>query len=359
MARRGFLTGGASLLVLVIAVGVVGAGDRDIAELLYGKGEKAYRKKAYEEAAGHYERALEESSPYPEAAYKLGMCLEKLGKGKEALEAYLVAEKQFGELSKLTRRQNRALSTVRKNISRIGAGYAELTKLDAEFVKKCVALSRRYFNSRPSWAKKAAESALAIDPTNQLAKGFLEKLGSTSAPTSVADGFTPLITDDRLKGWDPGVEPPWTCSGGVMTMDPKDTTGHPNFYKKRLEGEFEFQASFRPLTIDSNKRVFGLMFGNKADMTAWSLGIDWSNELVLVKWDREKNEPVQSKILSDFKANRWYRIGIRVDGSQLTALLNGKVAFRYVGLGADAFDGAAGVIGQCMKIEVKEVGVKE
>jgi len=359
MAKRGLWVAMGVLILLALWIGAAGAGDQDIAELLYAKGEKAFRKKAWEQAAGHYRRALDEHSPYPEAAHRLGMALEKLGSGKEALEAYLLAEKQFGELPSLTRKQKRTLASVKKLISKLGAGYAELNKLDDEFVKKCVGLGRRYFNSRPGWAKKACESALAIDPTNKLARGILEKLGSTASPASTGGLFTSLILDDRLAGWDPGVKAPWTCSGGVMTVTPTDKKGHPNFVKQRLEGAFEFRATFRPLTFDGKLRTFALLFGSKPDGSLWTLGIDWNNELVLVKWDSRGNTPLQMKILNEVKVNRWYRIGVKVEEGRLTALLDGKVAFHHDGGTKDAFDGAFGVISQEVKADVKDVEVRK
>jgi hypothetical protein len=358
MPRLGLSTGMGVLIALAILVGAAGAGDKDIAELLYGKGEKAYRKKAYKEAVDHYRRALEEHSPYPEAAYRLGMALEKLGNGKEALEAFLLAEQQFGELEKLTRKQQRSLASARKCIARLGAGYGELKKIDDEFVKQCVALCRKHFNSSPAWAKKACETALAIDPKNKLALGFREKLGSTALPSSTGGLFEPCIVDDRLEGWDPGVEPPFTCSGGVMTITPTDKGGHPNFVKKRLTGEFEFRAKFRPLTWEGKLLSFALIFGHKPDGTLWSLGVDWNNEFVLVKWDSKSNQPVKTKIISEVELKRWYQIHVKVKDGKLTALLDGKVAFEYDGGNKEAFDGAFGVLSQEVKVEIKEVEVR-
>ncbi len=71
----------------LLAVTVL-AGDPDVAQFLYRKAEKARRARKYEEAEKSYRRALEEQSPFPEAAFGLGQTLEKRGRLGEALHAY-------------------------------------------------------------------------------------------------------------------------------------------------------------------------------------------------------------------------------------------------------------------------------
>ena len=92
--RRGWRAVVAGLIILLF-IGLARAGDKDIAELLFKKGEKASRKKSYEEAVTYYRRALAEHSPYPEAASALAGALQKLGRGQEALEALLLCEEQL------------------------------------------------------------------------------------------------------------------------------------------------------------------------------------------------------------------------------------------------------------------------
>ena len=90
------------LLAVSIPVSIVLAGDRDVAELFVKKGQKAWRGKRYEEAADYYRRALDEHTPFPEAAFELGRCLEKLGRTEEAIQAYLTCQDHLREIEKPT-----------------------------------------------------------------------------------------------------------------------------------------------------------------------------------------------------------------------------------------------------------------
>ena len=100
---------------------VVEAGDRDVAQFLLKKAEKAYRAKDYEQAVAGFKRARAEFTPLPEAAWGLGQALEKLEREAEAIAAYRLCAEQVGAAEKpsakwkaLARRANAAVSRLRR-----------------------------------------------------------------------------------------------------------------------------------------------------------------------------------------------------------------------------------------------------
>ena len=76
------------LLLALVSGLAASAGDRDVADFLFKKAEKAYRARRYEDAVKGYQRARAEFTPLPEAAFGLALALEKLDREAEALAAY-------------------------------------------------------------------------------------------------------------------------------------------------------------------------------------------------------------------------------------------------------------------------------
>jgi len=345
--------------LLLLSIGTANAGDRDVAELLHSKGERAYRKRDYEEAEQYFRRALAEYSPFPEAAECRARALLELGRTQEALRSYLLCEMQLEEMSDLDRKQRRLLKSVKRRISKLGKGYAKLEELDREFVRDAVAFSRKYFNSHPEWAKLASTHALAVDPTNRLAQGFLEKLEETESPSeSLAGVFEPLVESDALSNWDPGARGDWSCSGGVIKCDVREPKGRTNLVKLRLEGSYELKAAFRVRRTGEEKRSYGFMLAQKPDGTAWGVLVNWNNDLELVKFDRRGSRGYRTKILTGFRPTRWHLLHVRVEPGRLTARIGNELAFTSEEMEDDAFDGVPGLFAQDGAFEIKEVGVK-
>lgn len=349
-----------TVFLTLLLLAPVQAGDRDVAELLFEKGEKAFRKRDYAEAADYYQRALDEDSPYPEAAYGLAVALEKQGQGPEALKAYLRCKDDLLALEDLTRTQKKLLDKVEKAIGKLGAGYAALEKLDEEFVKDCLAFARKYMKSDPAWAKKALESAHEVDPTHQSVIDTLERLSGVSGPASGGGGiYEPLITDDSMEGWDPGANKGFTCSGGIVTADMPADSGVTNIRLMRIEGTWSLKADFRVLEKKARMISHGLMFGRKSGMACWGVLIDWNKSLSLVKFG-EKGDDTQMgfKKISGYKPERWHEIRVDVEGNKLTAYYNGEKYLEHEVDDPEEFEGMPSVFTQRGRFEFKDVGVR-
>jgi tetratricopeptide (TPR) repeat protein len=346
------------LIALLLAPVPGAAGDRDVAELLFKKAEKAARSNKHEEAVSLYERALEEHSPHPEAAFGLAVVLEKLGRSEDALQAYLRCRDEIAALESPSRKVKSMDGKAANAIKRLGAGYAELQEIDEKFVEACVDIGKRYVRSDPPWAKRAFETALAIDPLNKTAKRHMERLSGVEGPAAIQRPFRPVIDEDDMKKWDPGARGLWSCSGGVLTGDTADQKGHANIYTERLEGTYSFRASFRVTRSTGKKRTHGIFFGNKPDRTVWALIISWDDELVLSKWRGADHVEERMKILTGFDPRQWHTLQVDVTPGKVECLLDGVEIFELAEQGEKAFDGNPLLFIQDMRVEIRGVGVR-
>ncbi|MHC4473193.1 MAG: tetratricopeptide repeat protein, partial [Planctomycetota bacterium] len=186
------------LLVLPLLALPVGAGDKDLAKLMFKKGEAAKKAKNYEEAADLYRRAIDEDPPFPEAALGLGQALEKLGKIPEAIEAYLECRDAVAGLDPPSRKLARLAKDADKAVARLGKDYAALQAIDAEYAKKFYALGRRHKKSSAGWAKRAFLVARHLAPGDERIGKCLTELEDVAPALASAGRFEPLIPDDAM-----------------------------------------------------------------------------------------------------------------------------------------------------------------
>ena len=347
--------------VLLLAVGVapVMGGDREVAELLFEKGEKAFRKREYESAASFYERALAEAIPYPEAAFALGKALEKLGRAPDALQAYLKCRDQVKGMENPPRKLSRLADDAGKAVTRLGEGYATLADLDRAFVKDCIAFSKRYLKSSPGWAKVALEAAEQIEPGNTTVDEYLGRLAEVAAPSEGAGLYEPLILDDKLSDWRPGLSETFSCLARIITADTPPDEAKTNDLRIRFEGTWSLKASFRVLEKKGEKISHGMLFGRKPDKSAWGILVDWDDNLSLVRWAADGNYTMQVKKLTRYRGDRWHEIRIDVEPGKISAYFNGGRAFIHQESDPAAFDGAPSVFTQRGRFEIKDLGVQK
>jgi tetratricopeptide (TPR) repeat protein len=358
MIRNSCLIVASIFILAAVVLGPGASGDADVAKLLFKKAEKAARAKKYDEAAALFKRALDEHSPYPEAAFGLAIALEKHGKTEEALAAYLRCRDEIAGMKSPSRKVKAMDGKALKAIKKLGAGYAELQDIDRAFVKECLGIGKRNLRSNPPWAKRAFETVLAIDPQNKLALSYMERLSGVSGPAAIQRPFAPLLEDDGMGKWNPGARGPWSCSGGVLTGDTSDLKGHANIFKERLEGTYSFRASFRVTRASGAKRTHGIFFGDKTDRTVWAFIISWDDEVVLSRWRGSDHVEERMKILTKFDPEKWHTLQVDVTPGKVECLIDGREMFELAEQPAKTFDGTPLIFIQDMRVEIRGVGVR-
>ena len=357
------------LLLIALTSGPAAlAGDRDVADFLFKKAEKAYRAHRYEDAVSDYRRARTECTPLPEAAFGLGLSLEKLGREAEALAAYracveevAAAESPPSKWKSLARRAKAAIKRLRKR-------YAELDRLNQEFIKDCLAFGRKNLDRSPRWARSAYETVLRLDPTHAEARRQLDKvpmIAETTATKPKAGGSppkkpwgSPLIRGDELEGWSPGIRPPWTCSGGVVVADARQHDGHINWVDDlTFESRYQVRTRFRVTDSRGDRLAYGIFIGNGKDYWHCFL-IDSDTEFVMVEFDHGQNRQVKDSLLRKYDPKKWHTIRIEIDRIEARVFLDDVLLIEHTADRRDSFDGKIALFAQRCRIEFKELEVK-
>jgi tetratricopeptide (TPR) repeat protein len=341
-------------------VSILRAGEEEAEEAkrLTEQGDKAYRARRYSEARDCYQGALEKLSPFPEARYGLGRALEKLGKTSEAIAAYMRCRDTVDGMDPPTAASLKVAAQAWKAVTRLEPLYAELDKTDREFVKGMTDFGRRYLNAEPGWAKRAFTAARRVAPTDKVLGGLLGKVAGAREPVAGRGPFEALITEDDLPEWSPGVEQPWTCTGGIITCDPLTKGGPINFVKGRVEGSFGFRASFRLMEAKGDW-TFGLVFADRSGGThRYNLVATVKSQLILWHNKADKQKDQRLKPLVGFDPEKWHTFRVDVDPGYVACFMDGQQIFDFKDPDPEAFDGALGVYVQQARVEIRHAGIR-
>lgn len=348
---------------VVLAAAATG-GDRDVAEFLFKKAEKAYRAKDYESAASDYARARKEYTPHPPAAYGLALALEKLGREPEAIAAYRqciaevdAAAEPSWKWKTLRRKSAAAVKRMRRR-------YAELDRLNRDLIERCLAFGKEHAKASPQWAAKAFETVLRLDPAHVGARraldGLERKKPAPAPPPAKAapkDWGRSLVRGDDLEGWDPGLRAPWTCENGVISADVEGRSGKLNWLDDtEFEGRYELRIRLRVARDGGAGRTYGFMLGNGRDWHA--LLVQDSNDVVLLRSEDDEDTHLKDAIPRDFNPHRWHVFRLKADRGTLTVYLDDKELFEHTADDRDAFDGKLALFAQNGRIVFERLEVR-
>lgn len=341
--------------------------DADVARFLFGKAQKSYRAKNYEEAEKLYRRALDELPTFSEAAYGLGQALEKLGRAQEAIRAYRRCIDICSGCAEPTSRQRTVATKAGRAITRLRRRFAALDKLNRDFIRRCLAFGKKYAKSDPAWARKALEAVLALDPANDVAKSYLAglpadgKAGPPRKPPEKKPGKTwgePLIMPDDLSAWSPGESDEWSVSGPIITGDVRGRDGKINWLDNlKVDGKYEVRFRFRVRRDGGARRTVGFFIGDGKDYW-WALMLDDDDSLVLLRYANGTNTPSKERALGEFDAARWHTIRIEVDRCEAKFHLDDEKMFEVFAERRQAFEGKFAFFVQNAKVEFQDLELK-
>lgn len=353
---------------VALAIGAAGAfaGDRDVAEFLLRKAEKEHRARKYEEAAEDYRRARQEFAPLPEAALGLGEALEKLDRASEAIAAYRACLADVATEPSPSAKWKGLARKAESAIARLRRRFAELDRLNQEFVQRCLKFGREQAEKSPPRAREALEAVLRLDPSNAEAKALLERVGGAQPAASAAAGEPapakawgrPLVRGDDLEGWDPGLREPWSCTEGVMVADLKGREGKINWADDvHLEGRYELRMKVRVARDGGAGRTFGVFIGDGKRL--WhSFLVQDDNTLVFLRYDLGRDERLEDIVLRDFNPSQWHTLRIEVDGHQVTVHMDDRKLFSHADADEEAIEGKPALFAQNGRFEFRDLEVR-
>ena len=337
------------------------AGDPDVAQFLYQKGQKAYRARKYEEAEKSFRRALEEHSPLPEAQFALGQTLERLERMGEALNAYRRCRDEIAGGPAPTGRMKSLAIRADRSIKRLQKQFTELERLDRDFIHRCMSLGIRYHKTNPGAARSAYTAVLKIDPGHKQARALLEGLGKKAPAGKASKARTRDLTPPvDFAGWVPGRNEYWSVSNGLLTGKVDGPNGQINWLEgERFKGRYKVRVEFRILK-GGVKRTCGLFVGNKhAKNRWWSVMIDWNDEVAMVETSPQASTSVQGKVLRGFQPDQWHTLELDVRPGELAVELDGKQMFRHKTGDEESFDGELGVFAQDIHVLFRKLELRK
>jgi tetratricopeptide (TPR) repeat protein len=354
-----------SWVVLWLGAAGAAAGDRDVAEFLLKKAEKAFRARKYEEAAEDYRRARQEFAPLPEAALGLGEALEKLDRSAEAIAAYRACVTDVGTEAAPSPKWKGLAKRAEAAMARLQRRFAELDRLNQEFIRRSVKFGREQAEKSPLRAREALEAVLRLDPSHAEAKALLAELAGGAPPSPPEGKPAPakawgrsLIGDDDLGPWDPGLREPWSCAKGVIAADVKDRQGQINWQDEvRLEGRYELRVRVRVARDGGAGRTFGLFIGDGRRL--WhSFLVQDDDALVFLKYDLGEDQRLADTVLRGFKLGEWHTLRLEVDGHEVTVHMDDAKVFSHADPDEDPIAGKPALFAQNGRFEFRDLEVR-
>lgn len=316
---------GAILVLLagfVLAPGTGRAGETE-AKFYVEKAEKAQRKKQYEEAAGYWRQALDEWPANPEAAAGLAECMGELGRTRDALEAWVLVKRLLGAAEKPNAKDRRLLRQATRAIEKLGDGYAEVEKKEGELVDSLLAYAKAHRKDEPSWAKRAYQLVLEVDPSNETAKAELEKLADVKAPAM--SGPTALFAKG-LDEWDRGERAPlWSVKDGVVAADMTGVAVNMWWARERLEGTFRIRGQFRVVDDSSGDFMVGMLLTADFDpRKGHAMLLGTGGHVQITKIVGPQIDRIGLDRIPDFDPKAWHTYELSVSPGRLVARVDGE-----------------------------------
>ena len=142
--------------VLVVGERHAYAGDRELAKQSYRTGTMLYQRGSYADALVELERG-NKADPRPELDYNIGLCLEKLGRAAEAVDAY--------ERFLAARPQDAEAAVLRADITRLRQSLAPATAAPAPSTAVAAPSPASVDRPAPSQSQPYGAPSAAVDFT--------------------------------------------------------------------------------------------------------------------------------------------------------------------------------------------------
>jgi tetratricopeptide (TPR) repeat protein len=351
-ARGGWLA-----VAMVLAAGSVSGGDPDVADLLFKKAKKAFAAKDYAEAESGFRRALKEMSPFPDARLGLAESLEKLARPREAIEQYRTCVDEI-DAAGAPAKWKPMMTRARQALARLQGRQAELAKINDAFIRKYIDFARKRAATDPLWARKALDTVLRLDASNEVARGMLAKLPAASPPKP-AEPSEPERRGPNLfrrKCWDGA--PEWSVEADTITGDVPGRDGKLFWLEEEMpKGTYTIRGRFRLTRDGGDRRAYGVFFGGDGKANWWALILSQDEEIVLERFDNSVPRRVAGPGLEGFDHTAWHTLEIRVRPGDVRVRLDEREPIQHLESERTAFDGKIALFVQNACIEWKELEV--
>lgn len=312
---RALLAG--ALLALLLAGAALA--DRENAKFLAGRGDKALAAKKWDEAEGHFRKALDEDPTFLAARYGLAQALLGGGRSAPALEEL----RAFVEAARGDAESKSLLAKAEKQLADLDAAGTALQKLVDGYADDLAALGDRWASKDPQLAEKAYRRAVKLKPGHARAAQGLEKMGK-SAAGEVID----LFNGKDLAGWEWMNPPTWQVVDGNLVATIRDAAVLAR-HERVFEGDFTVRIEAQLLEEYPGPTLYSVLPAWKAEGDDYQLGLLGRNVLWCEETpgaeDRDVVDKPYEQLKTTFDPKQWNVFELRFRGSRVTALVNGEV----------------------------------
>ncbi len=307
-------------LVLLLA-GAEALADRTAAEFFASRAETSLKAKAWDEAEGHYRRALEEDGTFLPARHGLAQALLGSGRtddGVTELRAFVAAVEAAGDAPP----EWKALGArAAKQLVDVDVAGTELRKILDRYADDLLALARKWAVKDARTADVAVRRVLEIRPGDRAAAELLEKLGGSAKGPAVQ-----VFNGTDLKGWEHARFPQWQVENGLIIGDTIEGA-----YQVRSEGTFDgdydVRAEIRMLEERQDDPMAALLVGWKGSYDHYGAGLINRKLYVYERLGEHEFRDVVKITLSEFPGTcdpaGWNLWEIRLRGKEVAVFVNG------------------------------------
>ena len=307
-----------------------------VAATLLDSGREALSKRDYDAAIEFFDKALEEDGKAVEAVYWKAQALEKLGRRRDALVAYrgfLSLVEAGGAASAKSHADLVTKAEAREK--RLGEGERALDRLNAAFAKKVLAFARKHAEDDPALARRAAQAAVAADPSHSEAADLLAELGGAEGddgdgppPEGPFKRFVDGDWHDFIARKTLGTDRPEYVDGR-MSLNVSGGKLLGTTERVRLAKGYLFESYFRIQETHARGWLTGLAFARGGD-EFW-VAMYKQGQLILNRGSTSRGpiEDVDDHPLPAQRIGTWHRLGVRVDGARIQVWLDGRIVIDH------------------------------
>ncbi|MCK5578002.1 MAG: hypothetical protein KAI63_00610 [Planctomycetes bacterium] len=158
----------------------------ELADIYYELGVKSLGKDGIFKARSYFKKAIRYDKSHPLVLFRLAAIYEELHAPNEAIKYYYRCVRSFLNKEKLSREEKKTLSRVQGLLDQLDGLSRKFQKIKGEAVRQLIKLGKNYHGrGRDKFAFMTFQEVLTLDPENQTAFDYLERIPDADQGTEV------------------------------------------------------------------------------------------------------------------------------------------------------------------------------
>ena len=157
-----------------------------LADIYYELGVKSLGKDGIFKARSYFKKAIRYDKSHPLVLFRLAAIYEELHAPNEAIKYYYRCVRSFLNKEKLSREEKKTLSRAQELLDQLDGLSRKFQKIKGEAVRQLIKLGKNYHGrGRDKFAFMTFQEVLTLDPENQTAFDYLERIPDADQGTEV------------------------------------------------------------------------------------------------------------------------------------------------------------------------------